>query len=51
MWDNEAESSDELSFWENDIIRILSQDPSGWWKGEANGRIGFFPGNRVSLLR
>lgn len=51
LWDNDSEADDELSFYENDIVRVLAQDPSGWWKGEANGKTGYFPGNRVTLLR
>ena len=26
-----------------DIITILDKDASGWWKGELNGNVGFFP--------
>ncbi|ODV94507.1 hypothetical protein PACTADRAFT_4447 [Pachysolen tannophilus NRRL Y-2460] len=40
----------DLSFKENDKIKILQRNESnGWWKGELNGKIGFFPRNYVSL--
>jgi len=33
----------ELSFNAGDVINILQKDPSGWWQGEINGKIGVFP--------
>ncbi|XP_057661114.1 SH3 domain-containing kinase-binding protein 1-like [Diorhabda carinulata] len=47
-----AQNEDELSFKEGDVITIVnkeSQDP-GWWQGELNGKIGFFPDNFVVLI-
>jgi hypothetical protein len=36
---------------EGDIILIIDKDdPSGWWKGELNGKIGFLPTNFVQEL-
>lgn len=40
----------ELSFAKGDIIRVLNKDESGWWKGDLNGRTGFFPHNFVVAL-
>ncbi|KAI4901501.1 hypothetical protein NFI96_012303, partial [Prochilodus magdalenae] len=39
----------ELSLREGDIVRIYSKigGDQGWWKGEANGRIGWFPSTYV----
>lgn len=51
LWDNKADTQDELTFHENDVIRVLATDPSGWWKGEVQGKTGYFPGNRVIILR
>lgn len=51
LWDNKADTQDELTFHENDVIRVIATDPSGWWKGEAQGKTGYFPGNRVFILR
>ncbi|KAL6066288.1 Signal transducing adapter molecule 2 [Balamuthia mandrillaris] len=45
LYDYEAMDPDELTLRENDIICVLSKDPSGWWKGQCNGRIGMFPSN------
>ena len=28
---------------QGDIITILEKDRSGWWKGELNGTVGYFP--------
>lgn len=41
---------DELSFNVNDVIEILLEDASGWWKGRLHGREGLFPGNYVQKI-
>ncbi|KAM9328849.1 unconventional myosin-If [Gastrophryne carolinensis] len=41
---------DELSFNINDVIEILLEDVSGWWKGRLHGREGLFPGNYVQKI-
>ncbi|XP_061871190.1 unconventional myosin-If isoform X1 [Colius striatus] len=41
---------DELSFNVGDIIDILLEDTSGWWKGRLHGREGLFPGNYVQKI-
>uniref|UniRef100_A0A3B3SYM7 Osteoclast-stimulating factor 1 n=1 Tax=Paramormyrops kingsleyae TaxID=1676925 RepID=A0A3B3SYM7_9TELE len=41
---------DELSFDVSDIIDLLSEDSSGWWKGRFQGREGLFPGNYVEKI-
>jgi hypothetical protein len=30
---------------EGDVITVLAEDPSGWWKGELNGVVATFPSN------
>uniref|UniRef100_G3T5P5 Guanine nucleotide exchange factor VAV2 n=1 Tax=Loxodonta africana TaxID=9785 RepID=G3T5P5_LOXAF len=39
----------ELSLREGDVVKIYSRigGDQGWWKGEANGRIGWFPSTYV----
>uniref|UniRef100_A0A2K5Y476 Vav guanine nucleotide exchange factor 2 n=1 Tax=Mandrillus leucophaeus TaxID=9568 RepID=A0A2K5Y476_MANLE len=39
----------ELSLREGDVVRIYSRigGDQGWWKGETNGRIGWFPSTYV----
>ncbi|XP_041098858.1 guanine nucleotide exchange factor VAV2-like isoform X2 [Polyodon spathula] len=39
----------ELSLRERDVVKIYSKigGDQGWWKGEANGRIGWFPSTYV----
>uniref|UniRef100_A0A8C9Y9M2 Osteoclast-stimulating factor 1 n=1 Tax=Sander lucioperca TaxID=283035 RepID=A0A8C9Y9M2_SANLU len=46
----DAQDTDELSFNADDIIDILTQDPSGWWFGRLRGREGMFPGNYVEKI-
>ncbi|XP_072457027.1 unconventional myosin-If isoform X2 [Notamacropus eugenii] len=41
---------DELSFNVNEVIEILLEDPSGWWKGRLHGQEGLFPGNYVEKI-
>ncbi|XP_039107503.1 unconventional myosin-If isoform X1 [Hyaena hyaena] len=41
---------DELSFNVNEVIEILMEDPSGWWKGRLHGKEGLFPGNYVEKI-
>ncbi|XP_006869067.1 PREDICTED: unconventional myosin-If [Chrysochloris asiatica] len=41
---------DELSFNVNEVIDILLEDPSGWWKGRLHGQEGLFPGNYVEKI-
>eukprot|EP00019_Armaparvus_languidus_P010172 CAMPEP_0168580978 /NCGR_PEP_ID=MMETSP0420-20121227/1123_1 /TAXON_ID=498008 /ORGANISM="Pessonella sp." /LENGTH=157 /DNA_ID=CAMNT_0008615207 /DNA_START=32 /DNA_END=502 /DNA_ORIENTATION=- len=37
----------QLSFKKGDVLRVLSRDKSGWWKGDLRGRVGLFPKNFV----
>ncbi len=30
---------------EGDIITVLMEDKSGWWKGSLGGKVGLFPSN------
>lgn len=46
----QASSPKELSFQKHDAIRILKKDPSGWYKGEFEGQIGWFPGSFVESI-
>ncbi|XP_045061642.1 unconventional myosin-Ie-like [Coregonus clupeaformis] len=46
----DAQDTDELSFNAEDVIEILTEDPSGWWFGRLRGREGMFPGNYVKKI-
>uniref|UniRef100_A0A8C6VUZ1 Vav 3 guanine nucleotide exchange factor b n=1 Tax=Nothobranchius furzeri TaxID=105023 RepID=A0A8C6VUZ1_NOTFU len=37
----------ELTLQKGDIIRIYTKMPNGWWKGEVDGRVGWFPSTYV----
>lgn len=37
----------ELSLLQGDIITIYSKMSNGWWKGEIDGRVGWFPSTYV----
>ncbi|XP_012734222.2 SH3 domain-containing protein 21 [Fundulus heteroclitus] len=52
MFDYKASAVDELELKQGDIVAIVTKETEdeGWWKGELNGRCGFFPDNFVMPL-
>ncbi|KAK3536634.1 hypothetical protein QTP86_015437, partial [Hemibagrus guttatus] len=53
LYDNTAESSDELAFHKGDVVVVIKQTVEGsvgWWKCSLNGREGLAPANRLRLL-
>ncbi|CAB1324287.1 unnamed protein product, partial [Coregonus sp. 'balchen'] len=45
-----GQDTDELSFDANDVIDLLNEDVSGWWRGRFRGKEGLFPGNYVEKI-
>uniref|UniRef100_A0A4W5MGL6 Osteoclast-stimulating factor 1 n=1 Tax=Hucho hucho TaxID=62062 RepID=A0A4W5MGL6_9TELE len=45
-----GQDTDELSFDANDVIDLLNEDASGWWRGRFRGKEGLFPGNYVEKI-
>lgn len=43
LYDFEGRNDLELSFCRGDIITVISQDSSGWWKGSFDSKTGTFP--------
>lgn len=53
LYDNVAETPDELAFKRGDVLSILEQDANGlegWWLCSFRGKQGIAPGNRLKLL-
>ncbi|XP_049959292.1 breast cancer anti-estrogen resistance protein 1 isoform X2 [Schistocerca serialis cubense] len=53
LYDNIAESPDELAFRRGDLLTVLEQNTAGiqgWWLCSLRGRQGICPGNRLRLL-
>ncbi|XP_061390000.1 breast cancer anti-estrogen resistance protein 1 [Musca vetustissima] len=53
LYDNAADSPDELAFRKGDILAVLEQDTDGlvgWWLCTLRGRQGLCPGNRLRIL-
>ncbi|XP_021937825.1 breast cancer anti-estrogen resistance protein 1 isoform X1 [Zootermopsis nevadensis] len=53
LYDNIAESPDELAFRKGDTLTVLEQNTGGiegWWLCSLRGRQGICPGNRLRLL-
>ena len=42
--------SRELTFRKGDVLRILSQDESGWWSSEKDGVLGYAPSTYLEVL-
>ncbi|XP_051887623.1 LOW QUALITY PROTEIN: enhancer of filamentation 1 [Pristis pectinata] len=53
LYDNKAETPDELAFRKGDILTVIEQNikgDEGWWRCSLHGRQGIVPGNRLQLL-
>ncbi|XP_059226773.1 breast cancer anti-estrogen resistance protein 1 [Stomoxys calcitrans] len=53
LYDNAADSPDELPFRKGDILEVLEQDTeglTGWWLCRLRGRKGLCPGNRLRFV-
>uniref|UniRef100_A0A671N4J7 Cas scaffold protein family member 4 n=1 Tax=Sinocyclocheilus anshuiensis TaxID=1608454 RepID=A0A671N4J7_9TELE len=53
LYDNTAETEDELAFRKGEIIMVLEKNVAGnigWWKCSLRGRQGLAPANRLALL-
>ncbi|XP_034536751.1 unconventional myosin-Ie isoform X2 [Notolabrus celidotus] len=46
----DAQDTDELSFNADDVIDIIKEDASGWWRGRLRGKQGLFPNNYVTKI-
>ncbi|KAJ3279627.1 hypothetical protein HK104_001280, partial [Borealophlyctis nickersoniae] len=42
-----ADKNDELSFVEGRVIRVVRKVEGGWWEGQLDQRVGWFPANHV----
>ncbi|KAK5858689.1 hypothetical protein PBY51_002810 [Eleginops maclovinus] len=54
LFDNTAESPEELAFRKGDILMVLEQEQGGgpgWWLCSLHGRQGIVPANRLRLLQ
>ncbi|KAF7299199.1 hypothetical protein MIND_00868600 [Mycena indigotica] len=50
IYDYTAQDGSALSFRQNDIIEVLTQQPSGWWDGLLGDERGWFPSNYVTII-
>ncbi|XP_014772039.1 breast cancer anti-estrogen resistance protein 1 isoform X2 [Octopus bimaculoides] len=53
IYDNLAESANELAFRRGDVLAVLEQDTDGmvgWWRCTFRGKTGIAPGNRLKIL-
>lgn len=47
LHDYAGSHAEDLTFNAGDWITVYERDESGWWKGEINGAVGYFPSNFV----
>jgi len=47
LYNYEPQHEMDLSLKEGDLVKLLEKHPSGWWEGEINGKMGYFPSNFV----
>lgn len=45
-----ASRDDELDLKKGDQILVIEKENDGWWKGESNGKTGWFPNNYVEII-
>ena len=50
VFDFEASEEGELSLTVGQVVNVLTQDESGWWTGEVDGKTGLFPMNYVEVI-
>lgn len=43
LYDYNGADDGDLSFVQNETIKVLDKDESGWWKGTLKGNVGVFP--------
>lgn len=42
---------DEVQLEKGDRVYVLEKEGDGWWRGEANGKSGWFPSNYVEIIK
>ncbi|XP_061191868.1 growth factor receptor-bound protein 2-like isoform X3 [Saccostrea echinata] len=50
QYEFKAETEEELGFCKGDVVTILEEVDSNWWKGELHGQEGLFPAAYVRVL-
>lgn len=50
QYEFKAETEEELGFSKGDVVTILEEVDSNWWKGELHGQEGLFPAAYVRVL-
>jgi son of sevenless-like protein len=50
LYDYETQNASSLAFHRDDIIMVVTQDPSGWWDGVLGDKRGWFPSNYVAVI-
>ena len=54
LYDNIADTPEELAFKRGDVLTVLEQDTNGlegWWLCALRGKRGIVPGNRLKVVK
>ena len=43
LYDFDSEDPDHTSFKKNDILKVIAQEPSGWWAAQSGDHVGWIP--------
>lgn len=50
MYDFDSDDPDHTPFKENDILKIIAQEPSGWWAAQVGEHVGWIPSAFVAVI-
>lgn len=49
-FDYDSQDQDELTLKVGDIIDIIGEEETGWWRGQLANKTGVFPSNFVEII-
>ncbi len=47
LFDYDATNEDELTLKLGQLLRLVKKEEGGWWQGDLDGKVGWFPDNFV----
>ena len=50
LYDFDSDDPDHTPFKKNDILKVIKQEPSGWWAAQSGDRVGWIPSAFVMII-